>query len=288
MILFWQKIGHLDFISFRTFFDLTVKGLIIDSIPGETLEYAANEDISLTGITVGGLDVRDLDINYAIVPRNILSAASTIPSECLNEDGTFTSIKLPSNNILNISKRQSEEKIPNNQRIFGVYYYLWDNLTIPMKNSSNKAISPIISLYVQESSQLSNENVSNLSQPITFCHLIDKKKNEANYSCGYSSGGSEWETKGCTLKNIAKLDDTTRVVVCECNHLTDFSVLESFENIISSSNSEYFTEEPTHFWFNATILLPLLFLFFFVSLAGCYLHKLDKLDKNEWEKNKEK
>ncbi len=104
-------------ITFRDFLDLTTKGLIIDSIPGELLDYSPNDKLSLTGITgnlysvilieVGGLDVKSMDINYYNDAKTSSNKpiATNIPAACLDNDGQFISIKIPNNNILNISQR---------------------------------------------------------------------------------------------------------------------------------------------------------------------------------------
>ena len=41
-------------------------------------------------------------------------------------------------------------------------------------------------------------------------------------SYNFSEAGGNWSTKGCTLMSV---DNDDEVIVCRCNHLTNFGIL---------------------------------------------------------------
>ncbi|XP_065664183.1 adhesion G-protein coupled receptor G2 isoform X5 [Hydra vulgaris] len=97
-----------------------------------------------------------------------------------------------------------------------VYSYIYKevDLFLNMKNRSGNINSVVLS------ATLKNVNVNESNSPIIMS--FSKNSNvSGNTSCGYfDTNKKTWSTKGCKVTN-----SSLSVVICECNHLTNFALL---------------------------------------------------------------
>ncbi len=112
----------------------------------------------------------------------------------------------------------------------------------PVLQTSNKSIrSSIFSAYITAPDSLDEIRVENLSKNIKFCHTVEKLAgNDTAYACQYSkiSEGTSWSSLNCRKENeYRSVSDETGLVLCGCNHLTEFAVVESFNIAVDQTNA---------------------------------------------------
>ena len=122
--------------------------------------------------------------------------------------------------------------------------------------------SDIFSLYITPPNSLEEITVQNLSKNIMFCHNVEKRiRNNTVYSCQYSKilEGKTWASTNCKKENEYFPENSEEgIVLCGCNHMTEFAVVESFNTAIDQTNAdiilrsdklgsvEYFKTEGKH------------------------------------------
>eukprot|EP00106_Octopus_bimaculoides_P021286 XP_014788728.1 PREDICTED: G-protein coupled receptor 126-like [Octopus bimaculoides] len=192
---------------------------IIETIPDKISLEEQQVTVLYSNLGIGVIRVEKDTFNgasFGVLPRNQETKAKTlIYSSSQPEDTMKISISLPRS----LFKHLKNEEQSSVSRI-SFFFIEDDKLYRVIQTSSTKEYSKITSHII--SANVLNIQITNLEEPVKISFNLVYQNQQCAYWDESSGQKPRWSTNGCNTTTNGPGDK----VVCSCNHLTSFTLLD--------------------------------------------------------------